>query len=81
MFAGCGVRFHTAVVFLTQSSCICLCHTHSWFLPMSWVLDLSILLSIFVCSLYFRPVYHYIAATVTVVYLAQRFITACVVVT
>ena len=31
---------------------------------------------------YVRPVYHYIAATtaVTVVYLAQRFITACVVV-
>ena len=31
--------------------------------------------------IYVRPVYHYIAATVTaVVYLAQRFITACVVV-
>ena len=26
---------------------------------------------------YVRPVYHYIAATVTVVYLAQRFITNC----
>ena len=25
------------------------CHIYSWFLPMSWVLDLSILLSIFVC--------------------------------
>ena len=31
-------------------------------------------------SIYVRPVYHYTAATVTVVYLAQRFITACVVV-
>ena len=30
--------------------------------------------------IYVCPVYHYIAATVTVVYLAQRFITACVVV-
>ena len=30
--------------------------------------------------IYVRPVYHDIAATVTVVYLAQRFITACVVV-
>ena len=56
-----------------------MCHIHSWFLPKSLVLDLSILLSIFVC-IYVRPVYHYIAATVTVVYLAQRFITACVVV-
>ena len=45
MFAG-GVRFHTAVVFLVCSSCSCLCHIYSWFLPMSWVLDLSILLSI-----------------------------------
>ena len=33
-----------------------------------------------VYRLYVRPVYHYIAATVTVVYLAQRLITACVVV-
>ena len=30
--------------------------------------------------IYVRPVYHYIAATVTVVYLAQSFITACVVI-
>ena len=30
--------------------------------------------------IYVRLVYYYIAATVTVVYLAQRFITACIVV-
>ena len=35
--------------FCYYSSCSCLCHIYSWFLPMSWVLDLSILLSIFVC--------------------------------
>ena len=38
--AGGGVRFHTAVD-STVSSCICLCHICSWFLPMSWTLDLS----------------------------------------
>ena len=50
MFAG-GVRCHTSVVFFIQSSsCSCLCHVYSWFLPMSWVLGLSILLSI--CCVY-----------------------------
>ena len=48
MFAG-DVRFHTTVVvvFLIQICCSSsLCNICSWFLPMSWVLDLSILLSI-----------------------------------
>ena len=40
MFAG-GVRFHTAVVFLIVV--VDACHIYSWFLPMSWVLGLSIL--------------------------------------
>ena len=44
MFAG-GVRFHTAVVVVVAA-----CHIYSWFLPMSWVLDLNILLSI--CRVY-----------------------------
>ena len=35
---------------IPYSSCSCLGHIYSWFLPMSWVLDLSILLSIFVCT-------------------------------
>ena len=47
MFTG-GVRFHTAVVFFNTVVEVA-CHIYSWFLPMSWVLDLSILLSIFVC--------------------------------
>ena len=55
MFAG-GVRFHTYVVFLIQSvvSCSCLCHIYSWFLPMSWILGLSILLSIYCVYTYSR---------------------------
>ena len=47
MFTGGGLRFHTAVVLLIQQ--LQLPVSYSWFLPMSWVLDLSILLSIFVC--------------------------------
>ena len=35
--------YHTAVYLVHRS---CLCHIYSWFLPMSWILDLSILLSI-----------------------------------
>ena len=55
MFAG-GVRFHTYVVFLIQSvvSCSCLYHIYSLFLPMSWVLGLSILLSIYCVYIYVR---------------------------
>ena len=50
MFAG-GVRFHTAVSCLfKESSCSCLCHIYSWFLPMWLVLALSILLSF--CRVY-----------------------------
>ena len=51
MFTGSGVRFHTAIVLLIQSSCNCppVCHINLWFLPMSCVLDLIISLSIFVC--------------------------------
>ena len=51
MFTGGGVRFHTAIVLLIQSSCNCppVCHINLWFLPMSCVLDLIISLSIFVC--------------------------------
>ena len=48
MFAG-GVRFHTSVVFLIQSVVVVACHIYSWFLPMSWVLGLSILLSVYLC--------------------------------
>ena len=47
MFTGGGLRFHTAVVLLIQQ--LQLPVSYSWFLPMSWVLDLSILFSIFVC--------------------------------
>ena len=44
--------YHTAVHLVHRS---CLCHMYSWFLPMSWILDLSILLSIcraymYICS-------------------------------
>ena len=62
------------------TSCSCLCHIHSWFLPMSWVLDLSILLSIFVCIYMFVQyiITRYISATV--VHLVQRIIAASVVV-
>ena len=45
-----GVKFYTSVVFLKYSSCSGLCHIYSWFLIMSWVLSLSILLSI--CRVY-----------------------------
>ena len=76
MFAG-GVRFHTAVVFLIQQLQ----------LPVSYFFMVSpdvvgigseyfvVYIRVYI---YDRPVYHYIAATV--VYLAQRIITACVVV-
>ena len=49
MFAG-GVRFHTSVVFLV----VVACHIYSWFFPMSWVLGLSILLSICCVYIYVR---------------------------
>ena len=49
MIAG-GVRFHTSVVFLIQLVVVVTCYIYSWFLPMSWVLGLSILLSI--CRVY-----------------------------
>ena len=79
MFAG-GVRFHTAVVFLIySSSCSCLSYL---FLVSPDVVGIGseYFVVYFRVYIYVRPVYHYIAATVTVVYLAQRFITACVVV-
>ena len=44
-FTGGCVRFHTSLYF-KYSSCSCLCHIYSWFLPMSWILDLSIFLSV-----------------------------------
>ena len=47
-FAG-GVRCHTSVVFL-NTLIVVACHIYSWFLPMSWVLGLGILLSI--CCVY-----------------------------
>ena len=34
--------YHIAVYLVHRS---CLCHIYSWFLPMSWILDLSILFS------------------------------------
>ena len=43
-------------IFNTASSCSCLCHIYSWFLPMSWILDLSILLSICRAYIYARLV-------------------------
>ena len=49
MFAG-GVRCHTFVVFLNTAVIVVACHIYSWFLPMSWVLGLSVLL--FICCVY-----------------------------
>ena len=46
MFAGGGVRFHTAVVFLAA------CHIYSWFLPVSWVLDLSTYFVVYLSCVY-----------------------------
>ena len=44
---------HHTTVYLVHRSC--LCHIYSWFLPMSWILDLSILLSI--CRAYIYMLY------------------------
>ena len=54
MFAS-GVRFYTSVAFLMQQLVVvaCVIRIYSWFLPMSWVLGLSILLSVvcvYICS-------------------------------
>ena len=43
----CKIPYSSCIV--NTGSCGCLYHIYSWFLPMSWVLDLSILLRIFVC--------------------------------
>ena len=51
-FAG-GVRCHTSVVFL-NTLIVVACHIYSWFLPMSWGLGLSILLSIYCVYIYVR---------------------------
>ena len=40
------VEDSTHLLYFEYSSCSCLCHIYSWFLPMWWVLGLSILLSI-----------------------------------
>ena len=55
MFAG-GVRFHTAVSCIFDTVGVVACHICSWFLPMSWILDLSILLSICCVYIYIRLV-------------------------
>ena len=45
--------YHTAVYLVHRS---CLCHIYSRFLPMSWILDLSILLSLCRAYIYVRLV-------------------------
>ena len=45
----CKIPYSSCIV-NTGSSCSWFCHTYSWFLPRSWILDLSILLSI--CRVY-----------------------------
>ena len=46
--------YHTAVYLVHRS---CLCHTYEWFPSISWILDLSILLSICRAYIYIPGIY------------------------
>ena len=84
MFTGGGLRFHTAVVLLIQTVVVvvaCVIFIQEFQVSPDVVgIGSEYFVVYFRVYIYVRPVYHYIAATVTVVYLAQRFITVCVVV-
>ena len=84
MFTGGGLRFHTAVVLLIQTVVVvvaCVIFIQEFQVSPDVVgIGSEYFVVYFRVYIYVRPVYHYIAATVTVVYLAQSFITACVVI-
>ena len=74
---GTMVCAYSTAVYLVHRSC--LCHIYSWFLPMSWILDLSALLSI--CRAYIYTPYicsvGYAELPVDLLYLLQWCITCC----
>ena len=63
--------YNTAVYLVHRG---CLCHIYSWFLPMSWMLDLTISLSI--CRAYICSV-GYAELSVVLLHLLQWCITCC----
>ena len=68
--------YHTAVYLVHRS---CLCHTYEWFPSISWILDLSILLSI--CRAYIYTWYicsaGYAELRVVLLYLLQCLVLYC----
>ena len=50
----CKMPQYIRLLYFLYGSCSCLCHIYSWFLPMLWVLGLSILLSICCVYMYVR---------------------------